>query len=79
VFFGEDEDVVEEDYYKVVEVWAEDVVHGTLEGCRCVGESEGHDLELVVAISCHECCFGLIILGDSDLPVTGFKVDFGED
>ena len=42
--FGENEDVIEKDNHKIIQVWTEDVVHCTLKGGRCVGESEWHDL-----------------------------------
>jgi hypothetical protein len=42
---GEDEDVVKEDHNEFVEVRAKGVVHGTLKGCRCVGETKGHDFD----------------------------------
>ncbi len=59
---GEDEDVVEEDNNEVVEIGTEDVVHCTLESGRCVGESEWHDFELIVAIAGSECCFWNVLL-----------------
>ena len=68
--FGENEDVIEEDNNKIIQVRTEDVVHCTLEGGRCVGESEWHDFELVVAISGSECCFWDVLLGNADLPVS---------
>jgi hypothetical protein len=60
--FGENEDVIEEDHNKVVQVGTEDVVHCTLESGWCVGESEGHDFELIVAIAGSECCFWNVLL-----------------
>ena len=76
---GEDENIVEEDDDKVVEVGAEDVIHGALKGSRGVGEAKGHDFELVVAVTSPKCCFGDIILSHADLPVARFEIDFGED
>jgi hypothetical protein len=72
------EDFVKVYYDQVVEVGAENVVHGTLKGRRCVGEAKGHDFELVVAVACAKCCFGNIIMGDADLPVAGFEVNLGQ-
>ena len=59
---GENENVIEEDNNKIIQVRTEDVVHCTLEGGRCVGESEWHDFELVVAIAGSECCFWDVLL-----------------
>jgi hypothetical protein len=42
--FGEDEDIVEEDDNKVVEVGAEDVIHGALKGSRALVRPKGMTL-----------------------------------
>ena len=55
--FGENENVIEKDNNKIIQVRAEDVVH-----CRCVGESEWHDFELVVAIAGSECSLWDVLL-----------------
>ena len=67
---GENEDVVEEDDDEVVQVRPEDVIHSTLERSWSVGETKGHDFELVVAVASPKCCFGNIIFSNADLPVS---------
>ena len=76
---GEDEDIVEEDNNEVIEVGTEDVIHGALKRSWCVGETEGHDFELVVTVASTKSCFGNVVFSHTDLPVARFEVNFGED
>jgi hypothetical protein len=48
---AEDEDVIEIDDGEIVQEVAKDVVHEILEGGGSVGETEWHDVVLVVAIA----------------------------
>ena len=66
---GEDEDVVEEDNNEVVEVGSEDVIHGALKRSRGVGETKGHDFELIVTVASTKSCLGNIFFSHTDLPV----------
>ena len=45
---GEDENIVQVDNDKLVDVRVEDVCHEMLEGSRGIGETEGYYCELVV-------------------------------
>ncbi len=76
---GKNENIIEEDHDEVVKVGAKDVVHGTLERSGCIGETKGHDFELVVAVTSTECCLGNIILSNAYLPVSRLEVNLGED
>jgi hypothetical protein len=76
---GKNENIIEEDHDEVVKVGAKDVVHGTLERSGCIGETKGHDFELVVAVTSTECCLGNIILSNAYLPVARLEINFGED
>ncbi len=66
---GEDEDIVEEDNNDVIEIGTEDVIHGALKRSRCVGETEGHDFELVVTVASTKSRFGNVVSSHTDLPV----------
>jgi hypothetical protein len=43
-----------------------------------IAETEGHDEELVVAISCPKRRFWDVFVLDANLPVAGTQVEFGE-
>jgi hypothetical protein len=60
--FGIDEDVIYIDKETEVDHITEDMVHHILEGCRCVGESERYDVELVEAVTCTEGGFPFVSL-----------------
>ena len=63
---GIDEDVVEVDDHIDVEEIREDVVHETLESCRSVGESEGHNRLFKGTITGTEGGFPLIAIRNLD-------------
>src|ERR1700716_647741 len=75
---AEDEDVVQVDDDEAVEDGLEDRVHEVLERGWSVAETEGHDKELVVAISRPERCFRDILALDANLPVARTQIEFGE-
>src|SRR5712672_2943222 len=76
--FAEDEDVVQVNDDEAVEDGLEDRVHEVLERGWSVAETEGHDEELVVAISRPERRFWDVFVLDANLPVAGTQVEFGE-
>ena len=76
---GEYQDVIEVDDDKGVEVGAEDVMHKSLEGGRSVGEAEGHDSILKVAITGTKSRLRYIVGVDADLVVAMAQVDLRED
>jgi len=63
---GVDEDVVEVDNNTNIEHVSEDVVHKSLERCRGVGKSEGHDLPFKRSIVRSERGLPLITFGYAD-------------
>ena len=74
-----DEDVINVDNDTNIEKRFEDVLDQSLKCGWSIGESEWHDLVLIMTISSAESGFFDIILVDSDLMVTPAKIDFGED
>ena len=77
--FGVDQNVVEKNNHVGVEVLAEDVVHEALEGGGGIGEAEGDDGEIVVAVPRSKG--GLLDVGllDADLVVALAEINLGED
>jgi hypothetical protein len=55
------------------------VVHKMLEGCRSIGESEGHDQEFKGTISSPERCFPFLTFRYPDVVVSFSEVEFGEE
>ena len=76
---GVDEDVVEVDDAEDVEVLAEGVVHEVLEGCRSVGEAEGHDGVFEVAVAASEGGLPFVSRGDPNEVVRAAEIGFGEE
>jgi hypothetical protein len=54
------EDVVNEDYYELVQIFHKHLVHEAHEVGRCFRQSKGHDCVLVQSISCMESCLGYV-------------------
>jgi hypothetical protein len=48
--------VVNEDNYKIVQLFHKHLVHEVHEVGRCICQSKGHDCVLVQSISCTESC-----------------------
>ena len=57
----------------------EDTVDKSLEDCRCVLESEWHDVVLTEASGCLEGRLPLVPFSDSDGVEAGPEVELGED
>ena len=81
VFFlcpGINEDVVNIGHDKLIQVFMESVIHHVLKDRRGIGESEGHDAILEVAISGTEGSLPLISWLDADKVVGTMEVDLSE-
>jgi len=50
-----------------------------LKDCECVGEAEGHNRLLEVAVACVESCLPLIIEANPEQVVGSTKVNLGEN
>ena len=74
-----DQDVINVDNDADIKEGLQDVLDQSLECCWSIGESEGHDFVLEMAIPGSKCGFLNVILVDLDLIVSPAKVNFGED
>jgi hypothetical protein len=74
-----DQDVVDVHNDTDVQEGFQDILNQGLESGWGIGESKGHDLELVMAIVGMECSLLDVILVDSNLVVSPSKVNLGED
>ena len=77
--FVEHQDVVKEHQHKVPQLFSEYVIHPRLESGWCVRQSKGHDYKFVVALMRFESYFRNIFYFDSNLMITRFKIEFGEN
>ena len=50
-------------------------VHQTLEGCWCIGQSNGDNHILIQALRCQKCGFMLVTFADANLMVGMAKVN----
>src|SRR6478752_8408428 len=75
---AEDENVIEIDDDKVVQELAENVVHQILEGSWGVGQSEGHNAILVVAIARTKGRFPFVAVRDPHKVVAAAEINLGE-
>lgn len=76
---GVDEDVVEVNDAEDVEVLAKGVVHEVLEGCWSVGETEGHDGVLEVAVAAAKGGFPFVSGSDSNEVVRAAQIELGKE
>ena len=71
---GEDNEVVDIYVAEFANISLEDVIEGSLEEGRSVGETKGYSLELEQAGVTSECCFLSVFLGYGELVVSGLEV-----
>ena len=57
---GINQDIINEDNYKLVQVGLEDFVHQCHECCRCISQPKRHYTELIVPVPRPECCLWYI-------------------
>ena len=74
-----DQDIINVDNDTNVQKGFQDVLNQSLESGWGIGESKGHDLELIVTIAGTECSLLNVILVDSNLVVSPSKVNLGEN
>jgi hypothetical protein len=68
--FGIDQDVVNEDHDKIVQLWHENGVHQVHEICRSIGESKRHNQILIQPVPGGEDSLRDIFQTDLDLMIT---------
>jgi hypothetical protein len=76
---GVDQDVINEDHDKLIQLRHEYRVHQVHEMCRGIGESKRHNQILIQPIPAGECGLRNIFWTDLDLMVIQMKIDLGED
>ena len=76
--FGVDKNAVKIYHNELIEVFHENKVHDTRERRWCIGETKGHDSELVETVASGERCLWNILFSDLDLMVTHSQVQLGE-
>jgi hypothetical protein len=76
---GIDEDIIDKDHDKFIELRHEYGVHEVHEVGRFISESEGHDQELVKTIMSGESGFRIVAWSNLDLVVARTKIDLREN
>jgi hypothetical protein len=79
LILGVDDDAVKVNHGADVDERAKNVIRHSLEGSRCVGETERHDTEVEVAITTGECGLLFSIIRETYLPIARAKVEYRED
>jgi hypothetical protein len=72
------QNVVNEHYDKLVQVWHENRVHEVHEVCQRIHQPKGHDKILIETISHCEGYLGYILSTNLDLVIAGAEINFGE-
>jgi hypothetical protein len=76
---GKDQDVVNEDHDKLVQLWHEYRVHQVHEMCRSIGEFKRQNQILVQPVPGGEGSLRNIFRTDLDLMITRTETDLGKD
>jgi predicted oxidoreductase len=79
LIFGVDEDIIDKDHYKFVELRHKHRVHEVHEVGWGICETKGHHQELVKTITNGESSFRNVTRSNFDLVVTRTKIDLGEN
>jgi hypothetical protein len=74
-----DQDVINEDHDKLVQLRHEYGVHQVHEMCRSIGKSKRHNQILVQPVPCGESSLRDIFQMDLDLMITRTEIDLGKD
>jgi hypothetical protein len=76
---GVDQDIINEDHDKLVQLRHEYGVHQVHELCRSIGESKRHNQILVQPVPSGEGSLRNIFQTDLDLMITRMEIDLGKD
>jgi hypothetical protein len=74
-----DQDVINKDHDKLVQLRCEYGVHQVHEMCMSIGESKQHNQILIQHIPSGECSLRNVFQMDLDLMITQTKIDLGEN
>jgi hypothetical protein len=76
---GIDQDVINEDHDKLVQLWHKSRVHHVHEMCRSIGEPKRHNQILIQPIPCGEDSLRNVFWMNLDLMITRMKIDLRKD
>ena len=76
---GVDQDVVHENYHKLIKIGLEHPTHEIHECRRSIRQSEWHHCELEVPIPRLECCLRDVFLPNSQLMINSVEIYLGVD
>ena len=74
-----DQNVIDEYHYKLIHLFHENLVHHIHEVGRGIGESKGHDGELILPIPSDKGCLGNVLSPDLNLMVPKLKINLGKE
>jgi hypothetical protein len=77
--FGVDQDVINEDHNKLVQLRHEFGVHQVYEMCRSIGESKRHKKILIQPVPSGEGSLRNVFRADLDLMIARMEIDLGKD
>src|SRR3954469_3146832 len=78
LILGEDQNIIEIDQDKFVDVGVEDEIHQASEIWGSIDEAERHDSIFIRTKACSECCLGNIFFTNANLMITHTKVKHEE-
>nr|GEV02386.1 ubiquitin hydrolase [Tanacetum cinerariifolium] len=70
--FGVDQNVIDEDNYKLVQIRFTHLVHKVNEHSWCISQTKRHDLEFIVTISSPKCSLRNVLFSNSQLKDPSF-------
>ena len=73
------ENVVDEDHNEFIEIRFKDSIHEIHKGCGGIGKAKGHYQKFKVPITSMKSGFADIFLPDTELMISGSKIDFREE
>ena len=73
------ENIVKVYNYAHIEQIREDIIHEVLEGGRCIGEAERHDIPFKQTIAGPEGCLPFVTFSDTDKVIGMAEIDLGVD
>jgi hypothetical protein len=79
LIFGEDEDIIDKDHYKFVELRHKHGVHEVHEVGWGICETKGHYQELVESVTSGESSLRDVTRSNFDLVITRTKINLGEN
>jgi hypothetical protein len=76
--FTINENIINENKYKLMEKRRKYIIHETLKSGRGITEAKGHDQELIVALMSSKCIIGNVLFFHMDVVVARTKIKFSK-